>query len=121
MLGTVESDLLFEAVDIVAENDARGALLFVDRLAARGRDFGQFAQELIGHLRNIFLHPADGGRAGRHHQPVRTKTSCASGARPASCRLRQVLRFIELLTRGHFLDETGKRPAAAAGAGVYHA
>jgi len=55
MLGTVESELLFEAVDIVASEDARGALLFVNRLADQGKDFAQFAQELIGHLRNIFL------------------------------------------------------------------
>ena len=55
MLGTVESELLFESVDIAAANDSRGALLFVNRLAEQGKDFGQFAQELIGHLRNIFL------------------------------------------------------------------
>ncbi|MFA5802931.1 MAG: DNA polymerase III subunit gamma/tau [Thermoleophilia bacterium] len=55
MLGTVESELLFEAVDIVASSDARGAILFINRLADRGRDFGQFAQELVAHLRNIFL------------------------------------------------------------------
>ena len=55
MLGTVESELLFEAVDIIAASDARGAILFINRLADRGRDFGQFAQELVAHLRNIFL------------------------------------------------------------------
>ncbi len=55
MLGTVESELLFEAVDIAAADDSRGALLFVNRLAEQGKEFGQFAQELVGHLRNIFL------------------------------------------------------------------
>ncbi|MHB8858890.1 MAG: DNA polymerase III subunit gamma/tau [Thermoleophilia bacterium] len=55
MLGTVESELLFEAVDIAAADDARGALLFVNRLADQGKEFGQFAEELTGHLRNIFL------------------------------------------------------------------
>ncbi|MHB1325225.1 MAG: DNA polymerase III subunit gamma/tau [Thermoleophilia bacterium] len=55
MLGTVESELLFEAVDIAAANDARGSLLFVNRLADQGKEFSQFAQELVGHLRNIFL------------------------------------------------------------------
>ena len=55
MLGTVESELLFEAVDIAAAEDSRGALLFVNRLAEQGKEFGQFAEELTGHLRNIFL------------------------------------------------------------------
>jgi len=55
MLGAVESDLLFEAVDIVAELDVRSAILFINRLAERGRDFGRFAAELVGHLRNLFL------------------------------------------------------------------
>ncbi len=55
MLGTVESELLFEAVDIAAADDARGALLFVNRLAEQGKEFGQFAEELTAHLRNIFL------------------------------------------------------------------
>ncbi len=55
MLGVVESELLFEAVDIAAANDSRSALLFVHRLAEQGKDFHQFAQELVGHLRNIFL------------------------------------------------------------------
>ena len=55
MLGTVESELLFEAVDIIAAEDVRGAILFINHLSERGRDLGQFAAELIGHLRNIFL------------------------------------------------------------------
>ncbi|MBE0429525.1 MAG: DNA polymerase III subunit gamma/tau [Thermoleophilia bacterium] len=55
LLGAVETELLFEAVDIVADGDAAGALLFIDRLAGSGREFGRFAQELIGHLRHIFL------------------------------------------------------------------
>ncbi|MHB9088993.1 MAG: DNA polymerase III subunit gamma/tau [Thermoleophilia bacterium] len=55
MLGTVESELLFEVVDIVAEEDSRAAILFIDRLAEQGRDLSQFAHDLIGHLRNIFL------------------------------------------------------------------
>jgi DNA polymerase-3 subunit gamma/tau len=55
ILGVIESDVLFDIVDIVIERDAAGALLFVQRLAERGVSVPQFIHDLLRHLRQIFL------------------------------------------------------------------
>lgn len=97
MLGTVESELLFEAVDIAAANDARGAFLFVNRLADQGKDFGQFAQELVGHLRNIFLlQQLDDYPPGIITAPVEDISRLKGQARLMAPN--RVIRFVELLT-----------------------
>lgn len=109
MLGAVESELLFEAVDIIAASDARGALLFIDRLAERGRDLGQFSQELIGHLRNIFLiqqlgdHPA--GILNAADDDLQRLRGQARIITPA-----QVLRFVELLSDAYTRMRQGVEP-----------
>lgn len=100
MLGTVELELLFEAVDIVAENDSRGALLFVDRQAGRGRDFAQFTQELIGHLRDIFL------LQQLQDDPTGIVTAAAEDLQRLKGQARlltpaRVLRFVELLSEAY--------------------
>ena len=98
MLGTVESDLLFEAVDIIAQDDVRGAILFINRLNEAGRDLSRFAAELIGHLRDIFLlqqlddYP-DGVISAPAEDVVRLRGQ-ARALPPA-----QVMRFIELLLK----------------------
>jgi len=97
MLGTVESELLFEAVDIAAANDARGAFLFVNRLADQGKDFGQFAQELVGHLRNIYLlQQLDDYPPGIITAPAEDITRLKGQARLLAPN--RVVRFVELLT-----------------------
>lgn len=97
MLGTVESELLFEAVDIAAANDARGAFLFVNRLADQGKDFGQFAQELVGHLRNIFLlQQLDDFPPGIITAPAEDISRLKGQARIMAAN--RVVRFVELLT-----------------------
>lgn len=109
MLGTVESDLLFEAVDIIAASDARGAILFVNRLAERGRDFSQFAGELISHLRNIFLlQQLDDHPAGIINAPEEDLSLLRGQSRllaPA-----QVLRFVDLLTKARSAMKQGSDP-----------
>ncbi|MHB1390939.1 MAG: DNA polymerase III subunit gamma/tau, partial [Thermoleophilia bacterium] len=109
MLGTVELELLFEVVDIVAENDSRGALLFVDRLAGRGRDFAQFDQELIGHLRDIFLvQQLDDDTTGiinaaeEDRQRLKVQARLLTPAR--------VLRFVELLSEAYTAMRQGGDP-----------
>jgi DNA polymerase-3 subunit gamma/tau len=55
VLGVIESEVLFEIVDIVIDRDAAGALLFVQRLAERGTSYTQFIHDLLRHLRQVFL------------------------------------------------------------------
>jgi DNA polymerase-3 subunit gamma/tau len=60
MLGAADADLLFDTTDALAEGDARAALESVDRLARSGRDPGQFARNLIAHLRQLLVARATG-------------------------------------------------------------
>lgn len=55
VLGAVESDLLFEAVDSVAAEDPASALRTVEKVCQAGRDPSQFARELLDHLRAVLL------------------------------------------------------------------
>jgi DNA polymerase III subunit gamma/tau len=60
MLGAADADLLFDTTDALAEGDARVALESVERLARSGRDPGQFARDLIAHLRQLLVARATG-------------------------------------------------------------
>ncbi len=60
MLGAADADLLFDTTDALAEGDARAALESVERLARSGRDPGQFARDLIAHLRQLLVARATG-------------------------------------------------------------
>jgi DNA polymerase-3 subunit gamma/tau len=55
MLGEVETDLVFEMVDLIAERDTPGTLTCVGNLVEDGKDPRQFVEALIGHLRSLFL------------------------------------------------------------------
>ncbi len=55
MLGAADADLLFEAVDGVAAADPRAVLLGVEKMARSGRDPGQFARDLLAHLRFLLI------------------------------------------------------------------
>jgi len=55
LLGAADADLLFEAVDAVAAEDAKATLEAVERLARSGRDPGQFARDLLAHLRHLLV------------------------------------------------------------------
>jgi DNA polymerase III subunit gamma/tau len=55
VLGAVDAELLFEAVDAVAAEDPRGVLLGVEKMARSGRDPAQFARDLLGHLRHLLV------------------------------------------------------------------
>jgi DNA polymerase-3 subunit gamma/tau len=60
VLGAADADLLFGATDALAAGDSAAVLEVVDRLAASGRDPGQFARDLIAHLRQLLVARATG-------------------------------------------------------------
>jgi DNA polymerase-3 subunit gamma/tau len=60
LLGAADADLLFDTTDALATEDARAALEGVERLARSGRDPGQFARDLIAHLRQLLVARATG-------------------------------------------------------------
>jgi DNA polymerase III subunit gamma/tau len=60
LLGAADAELLFDTTDALANGDARAALEAVDRLARSGRDPGQFARDLIAHLRQLLVARATG-------------------------------------------------------------
>ena len=57
LLGSVGSEVLLEATAALHERRAADALRVVDRLSNEGKDVGQFANELVGHLRRLMLMP----------------------------------------------------------------
>ena len=60
VLGAADADLLFGATDALAAGDSAAVLEVVDRLAQSGRDPGQFARDLIAHLRQLLVARATG-------------------------------------------------------------
>jgi DNA polymerase-3 subunit gamma/tau len=60
LLGAADAELLFDTTDALATGDAPAALEAVERLARSGRDPGQFARDLIAHLRQLLVARATG-------------------------------------------------------------
>jgi DNA polymerase III subunit gamma/tau len=60
LLGAADADLLFDTTDALAAGDARVTLEAVERLSRSGRDPGQFARDLIAHLRQLLVARATG-------------------------------------------------------------
>jgi DNA polymerase-3 subunit gamma/tau len=55
LLGVTDTELLIEIMEIVADRDTVEALAFVDRLFGRGINWTQFINDLLRHLRRLFL------------------------------------------------------------------
>lgn len=55
MLGEVETSLVFEMVDLIADRDTAGALTLTGRMLEAGTDPRRFVEALISHLRSLFL------------------------------------------------------------------
>jgi DNA polymerase-3 subunit gamma/tau len=55
VLGAADADLVFGAVDAVADGDARAALLAAARLADSGRDVGRFFGDLEAQARGLMV------------------------------------------------------------------
>jgi DNA polymerase-3 subunit gamma/tau len=60
VLGAADAELLFDTTDALASGDAKAALESVERLSRSGRDPGQFARDLIAHLRQLLVARATG-------------------------------------------------------------
>src|SRR5262249_41833122 len=60
LLGAADAELLFDTTDALASGDAKAALESVERLSRSGRDPGQFARDLIAHLRQLLVARATG-------------------------------------------------------------
>jgi DNA polymerase-3 subunit gamma/tau len=60
VLGAADAELLFDTTDALAAGDAKVALESVERLSRSGRDPGQFARDLIAHLRQLLVARATG-------------------------------------------------------------
>jgi len=94
VLGVVETDLLFELVDIVIDRDVAGALLFVQRLSERGPNYAQFIRDLMKHLREVFIvqHTDEVGGLGLD-EPMVDKLRAQANQMQAA----ELVRFIEVL------------------------
>jgi DNA polymerase III subunit gamma/tau len=55
LLGAVDAELLFGAVDAILAEDPKGVLLEVEKMARSGRDPSQFARDLLAHLRHLLV------------------------------------------------------------------
>jgi DNA polymerase-3 subunit gamma/tau len=55
LLSAADAELLFDAVDAVAAEDARGVLGAIDRLVRAGHDPVQFTRDLLTHLRHLLV------------------------------------------------------------------
>ncbi len=55
LLGAVDAELLFGAVDAVIAEDPKAVLLGVEEMARSGRDPSQFARDLLAHLRHLLV------------------------------------------------------------------
>jgi DNA polymerase III subunit gamma/tau len=55
LLGAVDAELLFGAVDAIVAEDPKGVLLEVEKMARSGRDPSQFARDLLAHLRHLLV------------------------------------------------------------------
>ncbi len=60
LLGAADAELLFDTTDALASGNAKAALEAVERLSRSGRDPGQFARDLIAHLRQLLVARATG-------------------------------------------------------------
>jgi DNA polymerase-3 subunit gamma/tau len=60
VLGAADAELLFDTTDALASGDGKAALQAVERLSRSGRDPGQFARDLIAHLRQLLVARATG-------------------------------------------------------------
>ena len=53
--GSVDDDVFFAMADALFSKDATACLDIIEDLSAKGRDFGQFAEEMLYHLRNMMM------------------------------------------------------------------
>jgi len=64
LLGEVDSSLLFELADLIADRDIAGSFRFVAGLAESGIDMGEFVRDLTSHMRDLYVAAAVGDATG---------------------------------------------------------
>lgn len=55
LLGLTDSELLLSFTDILVRGDLAEGILFAESLVEKGIDLRQFVQDILAHLRNLFL------------------------------------------------------------------
>lgn len=58
LLGTVNSDIIFDMTDSIIEKDLEKSLKTVDELIIIGKDIHQFIKDMINHFRNLMVSKA---------------------------------------------------------------
>ncbi|MGO1369640.1 DNA polymerase III subunit gamma/tau [Senegalia sp. (in: firmicutes)] len=58
LLGTVNSDIIFDMADSIIEKDLEKSLKTVDELIIIGKDIHQFIKDMINHFRNLMVSKA---------------------------------------------------------------
>ena len=53
--GSVDKAVFFTLIDALLDKDAKKCMDIIEELSEKGRDFGQFAQEMLMHLRNRLI------------------------------------------------------------------
>jgi DNA polymerase-3 subunit gamma/tau len=64
LIGEVDTSLLLEAADLVADRDVAGAFRFVATRADLGTDMTEFARGMVGHFRDLYVVSAAGDAGG---------------------------------------------------------
>ena len=62
--GSVNDAVFFDMVDALTTKQTDDCLAIIEDLSAKGRDFAQFAQEMLSHLRNRLIAATADGMAG---------------------------------------------------------
>jgi len=64
LLGEVDTGLLVELADLIAQRDIAGCFRFVERLVESGNDLTEFVRDLTGHMRDLFVTASVGDPTG---------------------------------------------------------
>jgi len=64
--GSVDAAVFFDVIDALKSKDAQKCLQIIEDLHNQGRDFAQFAEEMLYHLRNQLIAAASEVNADRH-------------------------------------------------------
>lgn len=65
MLGLVETELLFELTDAVAQKNCTAALKILDRIIDKGKDIKQLVKDVTEHFRNLMIIKVGGRSLGK--------------------------------------------------------
>ncbi|MCL2855969.1 MAG: DNA polymerase III subunit gamma/tau [Defluviitaleaceae bacterium] len=53
--GSMSQDVFFDLFNALVEGNTTASLAIIEDISAKGRDFAQFAEEFLGHLRNMMI------------------------------------------------------------------